>query len=124
MVKSIEAILIGSEKAARLAKFYKEKVGLKVTFEAVMGEKNEVYEFDMKGCSLYIMDHSKITGQNKQPSRIMFNLEVDNIEKEFNRMKKASVKVIQEIYHIEDYGHVATFEDPDGNYFQIVKTHA
>lgn len=36
MIKGIEGILIGSPKASKLADFYKNKVGLKVTFEAVM----------------------------------------------------------------------------------------
>ena len=52
----------------------------------------------------------------------MFNLEVDDIEKEVERLKKAMVKLIQDIYHIEDYGKIATFEDVDGNYFQLVQT--
>ena len=51
----------------------------------------------------------------------MINLEVDDIEKEVERLKKAKVKLIQDIYHIEDYGKIATFEDIDGNYFQLVQ---
>ncbi len=122
MIKGLEAILIGSENATKLAKFYRDVVGLKQTMSFELGEKGESgYDFDLKGARIYILDHSKVKGKSKQPERLMFNLEVDDIEKEVKRLKKAKVKLIQDIYHIEDYGKIATFEDIDGNYFQLVQ---
>lgn len=125
MMRGIESVLLFSENAAKLTKFYNEKVGLKITFEAVMGEKDdegEMYEFKMKtGSPLYIVDHSKVKGKNKTPERMMFNLDVDNIEKEVKKLVKTGVKKIQDIYHVESYGYIATFEDIDGNYFQLVQ---
>lgn len=122
MIKGIEGILLGSQNAKKLADFYKNKVGLKVTMEAEMGENNEaLFIFGMKGCGLYIIDHSKVSGKNKNPDRFIFNLEVDDIEKEVARLDKAGVKKNQDIYHVEDYGKIATFEDVDGNYFQLVQ---
>ncbi len=123
MIKGIEGILIGSQSAKKLADFYKNKVGLKVTFEAVMGDDNEeAYLFEMKGAGLYITDHSQVKGKNTNPNRVIFNLNVDNIEKEVKRLDKEKVKKIKDIYHIEGYGKIATFEDVDGNYFQLVQT--
>jgi len=126
MISGIEGVTIFSEKAEKLANFYKDVVGLKLTFEAVMGEHDEEgYMFDMENSSnLYILDHSEIKGVNTQPKRTFFNLEVDDIEKEFNRLKQANVKIIAEIYHVESYGFIAIFEDVDGNYFQFVQTKA
>ncbi len=124
MIKGIEGILIGSKSAKKLSDFYKNKVGLKLTFEAVIGEgknETEMYLFEMKGCSLYITDHSKVKSKSKNPDRIIFNLEVDNIEKEVKKLDKAKVKKIKDIYHMEGYGKIATFQDTDGNYFQLVK---
>ena len=124
MIKGIEGILIGSQNAKRLSYFYKNKVGLKLTFEAVMGEgknESEAYLFEMKGCSLYITDHSKVKEKSKHPDRIIFNLEADNIEKEVKKLNREKVKKIKDIYHIEGYGKIATFEDVDGNYFQLVQ---
>lgn len=119
----MESVLLSSQNAKRLADFYKEKVGLKVTFEAEMGEKGEeIYSFEMdKGSVLNIMDHSKIKGPNKEPERFIFNLEVDDIEKEVKKLEEMGVKKIQDIYHVQEYGLVATFEDIDGNYFQLVQ---
>jgi len=123
MIKGLEAVLIGSENATKLAKFYREVVGLKQTMSFEMGEKGESgYSFEMeRSASIVVMDHSNVKGKSKEPSRIMFNLEVDDIDKEVERLKKAKVKVVQDVYHVEDYGRIATFEDVDGNYFQLVQ---
>jgi len=123
MIRAMESVLLFSENAKKLAAFYKEKVGLKITFEMVMGDNDEEgYEFKMKqGSPLYILDHSKVKGKNQNPERFMFNLEVDDIEKEVKRIKKNGVKPVQDTYHVEGYGYIATFSDIDRNYFQLVK---
>jgi len=113
MIRALEAVILSSENAKKLAEFYREKVGL------VQG-----YDFEFKGASLYILDHSDIKGKNSQGPRVMFNLEVDDIEKEAKRLNNADVKKVQDIYHVEGYGLIATFEDPDGNYFQLVQIRA
>src|SRR3989344_6465781 len=105
MVKNFESVILGSQNATKLADFYKKKVGLKQTWDAVMGKNANVYGFTIGKMDLVIMDHSEVKGKSKDPSRLMFNLEVDNIEKEFAKLKKAGVKVIAKIYHIEEYGY-------------------
>lgn len=126
MILGMESLLVFSENAKRLAAFYKDKVGLKINFEGVMGENDEeVYELALgKGPNLYVMDHSKVKDKNKNPDRIIFNLEVDNIKKEVARLKRAKVKQVQETYHVEGYGWISTFADVDGNYFQLVQVKA
>src|SRR3989344_6472743 len=123
MAKFIESVLLSSDSPRKLAEFYRDLVGLELTTEYEMGEKGEEgFSFEMEGASLNIMHHSKVKGKSSQPERIMFNLEVEDIEKEVKRFKEKKVTLIQDIYHIEDYGYIATFADPDGNYFQLVKT--
>lgn len=63
MIKGIEAVLLSSENAANLAKFYEEKVGLKLGEEMEIGEQGEKgFDFGFGGgSSLYILDHSKFT---------------------------------------------------------------
>lgn len=126
MIKGVESILISSQNARKLAEFYREVVGLKQTEENEIGEKGEQgFAFGLEsGSPIYIMDHSEVKGKNTQPARIMFNLEVDDIEAEVARLKKEKVKVTQDIYHIQNYGLIATFEDLDGNYFQFVQVKA
>lgn len=123
MIKGIDSVLLFSESAKKLAKFYEEKVGLKNSGVFEMGDKGEeVYMYEWKkGSSLSIIDHSKVKGKNKIPERVMVNFEVDDIKKEVARLKKAGVKVVRGTYHVEGYGWVATFEDLDSNYFQLVQ---
>lgn len=125
MIRGLEAVLLSSESAKKLAKFYREVVGLKQAGVMEIGEnKEEGYEFNLPGANLYILDHFKVKGKSKEPERVMFNLEVSDIEKEVARLKKAKVKPVQDIYHVQGYGLIATFEDPDGNYFQFVQVRA
>ena len=125
MIRALEAVILSSENAKKLAEFYREKVGLVQGREMEIGDKGEKgYDFEFRGASLYILDHSDIKGKNSQGPRVMFNLEVDDIEKEAKRLNNADVKKVQDIYHVEGYGLIATFEDPDGNYFQLVQIRA
>lgn len=124
MIKNIESILLFSENPEKLSKFYKDTLGLKVGMEGEYGDDEDVFVgFNPgKGPYLVVMHHDKVEGKNKEPERYMINFEVDNIEKEVVRLEKAKVKKIQDIYHVQDYGKIATFVDPDGNYFQLVQT--
>ena len=126
MIRGLESAMLGSQNAKKLAAFYKEKVGLKLGMVAEMGSKGEeLYQLKVgKGPDIYIVDHSKVKGTNKNPDRIILNLEVDDIEKETARMKKAKVKPVKDTYHVEGYGWISTFKDVDGNLFQFVQVRA
>lgn len=126
MIRGTESIMIGSQSAKKLANFYRDKVGLKFGMVAEMGDKGEeLYELKVgKGPNVYVVDHSKVKGKNKNGERIILNFEVDDIEKEVARMKKAKIKPVKDTYHVEGYGWISTFKDIDGNYFQFVQVRA
>ena len=124
MIKGLDGILLGSANATKLADFYRDTVGLTQTMEFEMGEGNNGFGFDLGSTTLVILDHSDVKGKNTNPERFMLNLEVSDIEKEVARLDKLKVKKKQDIYHIEDYGLIATFIDPDGNFFQLVQVRA
>lgn len=122
MIRGLEAVNLFTANAKRLATFYRDKVGLKVSFEGMMGKNEEIYELKLgKGPNLYIIDHSKVKGKNKNPDMIIFNIEVDDIKKEVARLVREKVKQVQPTYHVEGYGWISTFADVDGNYFQFVQ---
>ncbi len=122
MIKGIDSIGIFSENPKILADFYKDKVGLNLTVEAELGEGEDLFGFEFgQGSTLYITKHEDVKGKNSQPERVILNLEVDNIEEDAKRLDGLSVKKIQDVYHVEGYGLIATYEDPDGNYFQLVQ---
>jgi len=123
MILSTEGILIFSENARRLSDFYKEKVGLEITFEAKMTEDSQnLFAFEMEeGSVLYIVENKSVKGKNKDPHRIMLSLETDDIQEEVKRLQDSGVALVQDMYSIIDYGVVAVFEDLDGNHFQVVQ---
>lgn len=123
MIKSLDAVMLSSEDSTKLADFYKEKVGLKCTMEFEMGEKAEKGYF-FEDVKLYINQHSEVHGKAKEPERYILNLETEDIDTEVEKLDKSGVKKIKDTYHVEGYGLIATYEDPDGNYFQIVQVKA
>ena len=125
MISTLESIGLFSENAENLANFYKDKVGLEIGDKGEGEGGSKMFELKFgSGPSLYVMDHSEVKGKNQDPSRIIFNLETDDIEEEAKKLGDAGVKKIKDIYHMEGYGLIATFEDADGNYFQLVQVRA
>ncbi len=71
---------------------------------------------------IFFGPHGKVQGKNANPERIMLNFETRDVEGEFERIKNLGASAIAEPYHpAEDpKGMIATFADPDGNYFQLM----
>ena len=62
-------------------------------------------------------------GKNKEPGRVIWNLEADDVPAEFTKLEAAGATVIREPYGGGDDdppGWIATLADPDGNYFQLM----
>ena len=73
---------------------------------------------------LMIGEHSEVKGRNEMPGRIILNFETPDVKKEFARIKKTGATVVAEPYKpgpMPDGAEfwLATFEDLDGNYFQL-----
>ena len=114
---NFSSVLVFSEDPERLVEFYSK----------VFEKDPEWSGGDFSGwlvgnAALTIGPHDKVTGKNKSPERIMINLESNNVREEFERVKRLGTTVIAEPYHPgeEPDMWIATFEDPDGNYFQIM----
>jgi predicted enzyme related to lactoylglutathione lyase len=65
--------------------------------------------------------HSKVKGRNEMPGRIIVNFETPDVKAEFDRIKGLGARVEQEPYQPDQEAGMwlATFEDPDGNFFQL-----
>ena len=114
---NLNSIMIGTTQPKVLADFY----------EKVFGKSPDMGEEEWSGWRVgntffNIGEHSEVKGSSKDPARIMFNLETKEVEKEFERIKAAGAKVIKEPYEMEEMQGmwIATFADPDGNYFQLM----
>lgn len=114
----LSGILIGSSDPERLVEFYKRVLGEPGWAEAP-------YTGWMLGaCTVMVGPHDQVQGANKEPGRVIWNLESDDVKGEFERIRAAGATVISEPYNpVEGNAdrdvQIATFADPDGNYFQI-----
>ena len=111
---NLNSVMIGSSQPKVLAEFY----------EKVFGKKPDMDEEERAGwpvgnAFLSVGPHSEIKGKAKEPARVMFNLETKEVKEEFERIKKTGATVIKEPYEMQG-AWIATFADPDGNYFQLM----
>lgn len=111
--------MVFSENPKSLSDFYKKVLQVEPDWS------DDSYSgFQIGSSHLIIGFHDKVHGKTKNPERIMFNLETKDVKGEFARIKKLGAKVVQDPYNPsgdkDEASLVATFSDPDGNYFQLM----
>ncbi len=112
---SLNSFIIFSPNPAKLRDFY--KAVLKKNPEM---EEGGYYGFVAGNAFLSVGPHDKVKGSNSNPERIMFNFDTEEVREEFKRIKNLGAKVIAQPYQMEGSDMwIATFADPDGNYFQL-----
>ena len=113
---NLNSILIGSEDPKRLAEYYTKLFG-----EPGWNEGGYVGWLVGTG-GLTVGPHDQVKGRNAQPGRIIWNIESPDVQGDFERFKAAGATVVAEAYHpdVASEAWIATFSDPDDNYFQLV----
>jgi predicted enzyme related to lactoylglutathione lyase len=114
---TLNTVMIGSDDPKSLSEFYTKVLG-KPAWE------DSAYVGWQAGSSwLMIGEHSEVKGRNEMPGRIILNFETPDVKGEFDRIKGLGAAVQQEPYQPGGGDApemwIATFEDPDGNYFQL-----
>ena len=112
---NLSSIMIGSEDPKALSEFYTKVLG-------EPGWEDSTYTGWQAGKgTLMIGPHSEVKGRNETPGRIILNFETPDVKLEFERIKGLGVTVEREPYQPDGASGMwlATFEDPDGNYFQL-----
>ena len=112
---NFNSILIGSDDAARLADYYTKLFG-----EPTWSDGGYTV-WQLGSGAVTVGPHSEVSGRNPQPGRLIWNIESDDVQGEFERLKAAGAIVIREPYGFEGEpgALIATFADPDDNYFQL-----
>jgi len=117
---NFNSILIGSEDPQRLVDYYSKLLG-----EPAMADGG--YTGWQIGTGwVTIGPHDEVTGKNAHPGRLIWNIECADVSGEFERLKTAGATVIREPYAPDgmseesSVGSIATFADPDDNYFQLM----
>lgn len=111
------SIMIGSENPKALGEFYTKVLG------QPGWQQDDWYGFGIGETSLMIGPHSEVKGSNKTPGRLIINFETENLQNEYKRIKDLGAQIIAEPYQPSQDNNpeawLATFSDPDGNYFQL-----
>lgn len=110
---NLNSIMIGSSKPKEMATFYEKILG------SPDWEDNEWWGWQVGGSMISIGPHSEIKGKAREPERLILNFETNEVESEFERIKKAGGVVVKEPYEMQGM-MIATLADPDGNYFQLM----
>ncbi len=114
---NFNSLLIGSEDPQRLVDYYARLFG-KPAFE-----DGGYTGWQIGSGWVTIGPHDEVTGTNAQPGRLIWNIETADVKGEFERFKTAGATVVREPYSPgdeSDEGLIATFADPDDNYFQLM----
>lgn len=107
---------ITSENPERLIAFYRDVVGLEPNPN--MGDSAlNICE----GAVIAFDGHSQTHGMAKEPQRYLVDLFVEDVEAEQAALKAKGVKFIRELGLEWWGGIISTFEDPDGNYVQVIQ---
>lgn len=114
---NLNSVLLFSGNPKALVDFYK-----KVLARDTGWSGGDFAGFAVGSGNLVIGPHDKVHGKNQTPERLMMNFETADVAGEFARMKALGATVVAEPYHPGEAPEewVATFADPDGNYFQLM----
>jgi predicted enzyme related to lactoylglutathione lyase len=109
-------LLIGSDNHERLAAYYTKLLG-----EPGWNEGGYV-GWLVGNAGITVGPHDEVHGSNPEPGRMIWNIESDDVKADFARFRDAGATVVREPYNFENAPEswIATFADPDGNYFQLV----
>lgn len=112
------SILIGSADPGRLTEYYSKLFG-----EPAFADGGYT-GWQLGSGWVTIGPHDQVSGKNAQPGRLIWNVETADVRGEFERMKAAGAIVVREPYTMDEdttaSGFIATFADPDDNYFQLM----
>ncbi|MDQ2966663.1 MAG: hypothetical protein M3R57_12540 [Chloroflexota bacterium] len=113
---NLNSILIGSEDPQRLTEYYTRLFGKP-------GWDEGGYTGWQIGTGAFTVAlHDQVKGRNAEPGRLIWNIESTDVKGDFERLKAAGASVVREPYNMEEAPEswIATFSDPDNNYFQLM----
>jgi predicted enzyme related to lactoylglutathione lyase len=113
---NLNSVLIGSEGPERLTDYYTKLFG------KPGWDEGGYTGWQIGSGWITVGPHDQVKGKNAQPGRLIWNIETPDVRGEFERFKTAGATVVREPYHPgeEAEGLIATFSDPDDNYFQLM----
>jgi predicted enzyme related to lactoylglutathione lyase len=115
---NLNSVLIGSENPQGLADYYTKLFGKPAW------DEGGFTGWLIGSGSVTVGLHDQVKGKNKEPGRVMWNVESTDVKGDFEKLRAAGATVVQEPYKPSEGTDmwIATFSDPDNNYFQLLST--
>jgi len=115
-VLNFNSILLSSGSPTELSAFYASILGPPAY------EGGGYSSFAAGSGYITVGPHDRVSGRNANPERILLNFEAADVQAEFERIRGLGARVVATPYQMDEMagGWIATFADPDGNYFQVM----
>jgi len=113
---NFNSILIGSEDPQRLTDYYTKLFG-----EPAFSDGGYT-AWPIGSGWITVGPHDEVTGKNAHPGRLLWNIESADVQADSDRLKAAGAIIVREPYGMDEEpkASIATFADPDDNYFQLM----
>ena len=116
---NFNSILIGSEDPKALVDYYSKLFGKPVM------EEGGYAGWQLGSGFVTVGPHSEVHGKNREPGRVIWNIETTDVKGDFDKLKAAGAIVVREPYTFDEMpdlpdAWIATLADPDDNYFQLM----
>jgi len=114
----LKGVLIGSEDPDALTTYYTK------IFGEPAWQEGGYSGWQLGSSGIMVGPHDQVHGKNKEPGRVIWNLETPDVKAEFDRLRGMGAIVVREPYNPEGEDTdqemlIATLADPDDNYFQL-----
>ncbi len=90
---TLSSVMIGTKQPSMLVTFYEKVLGKPAD---MVNKESGFWGWQLATIYLSILEHSGMTGNTKDPGRVMFNFETRQVKEEFQRIKGLGGKVIRE----------------------------
>lgn len=107
----LESVIIATDQPARMADWYS------AILNATRETDNVVRHGDVQ---IILFPHDAVSGRNPHPERMMVNFRIDDPDA-FTAHATIVGATWKRPFEAEEFGVMATLEDPDGNYVQFLK---
>ena len=115
-IKRLSGVIIWTDQFTSMVTFYEKELGL-----SPHSVKPDFVAFKWGTTKFSIGQHSEVSGQSKDPYRIMLNFDVSDIVLLCKELTDRGVNFIRKPEREHWGGLVATINDPDGNIVQLLQ---
>ena len=116
MITALAGVTLWTDNLERLVAFYRDTLGL-----IMRSHHGDFVNFELGSARLNLGLHDRVSGQSRDPFRVMVHLEVEDIHGLHRRLAEEGVEFIR-VPELEEWGGwVATLLDPDGNVLQLLQ---